>query len=100
MGGLTYRERLERAIEAARPACRRCGNDHVTAEYRPALGDWVAVGRHWVWTGPEDACPVTHGGRAYFEYVNELQASLKAADPGLFGDYGETVWARRELAAA
>jgi hypothetical protein len=95
---MTWQRQLENAIARARPSCRRCGNAHVTVEYRPDLRTHVPVSHHWVWGGPEDACPVTFGGAAAFEAHEELWAALA---PYLGrADYGEVSWARRQLVAA
>jgi hypothetical protein len=96
---VTYRERLEAAVTEAHHRCIECGNDHVTVEHRPALGDWIPVSHHWA-KSADDCCPVLHGGLAAAREHDDLWNDLDATGLIVVGDYGEETWTRRELVRA
>ena len=100
---VTWREQLERAIALARPRCRRCGDDHVTVEWRDQLG-WIPVQHHWVYSDQlYDGCPALNGGYPAWSAHEDLWAALDAhlpRDDYGIGPYAETSFARRELAEA
>jgi hypothetical protein len=87
---------LQRAVDLARPACRRCGNDHVKVEWRDDLS-WIPVQHHFVFSDSLfDGCPALNGGYAAWESHELLWTAL---DPYLpRADYGEVSFSRRELA--
>lgn len=91
---MSYRERLEQAVEQAGWFCIECCNARVTVEFRPDIGEWIPVSHHYARTA-DDACPVLSGGVAARMAHEDLWAALDRYIP--VGDYGELSWARREL---